>query len=289
MLSRRSAPTWVKETGRAVTRTVGQLTADTRMQPDFLMVGAQRSGTTSLYRCLAAHPAVTPPLFHKGVHYFDVNYGRGPAWYQGHFPVRTLAGRRTRAAAAAPITGESSGYYMHHPLAPSRIAADLPHVKLLVLLRDPVERAYSAHRHEYARGFETEEFEPALELEQERLAGEVDRMRADPHYVSFSHRHHSYVDRGRYVHQLSLLVDLFGRERILVLDSEDFFASPERTFDRVVSFLGLPSWRPDSFGRINARPRAPMPESVRRRLDEHFFPYDEALAALLEETPRWRA
>lgn len=288
MLSRRSAPPLVKRTGRKVTRTAGRLTSSARMLPDFLIVGAQRGGTTSLYRSIAAHPAVTPPLFHKGVHYFDVDYGRGPSWYQGHFPVRTLARRRVSAVSPRPITGESSGYYMHHPLAPHRIAADLPDVKLLVMLRDPLERAYSAYRHEYARGFESEPFERALELEPERLAGEVERMRGDPSYVSFSHRHHSYLDRGRYAEQLSTLVELFGWRRILVLDSEDFFVEPERTYGRVLDFLGLPSWQPASFERHNARPRLPMPESLRRRLDEHFVPYDEALTALLGEPPSWR-
>lgn len=255
------------------------------MLPGFLMVGTQRSGTTSLYRGITVHPAIAPPLFHKGVHYFDVNYQRGPDWYRGHFPVRALAYRRL--APARPVTFESSGYYMHHPLAPGRIAADLPEIKLVVLLRDPVERAYSAHSHEYARGFETEPFEKALELEPERTRGEVERMRADPAYVSHSHRHHSYVDRGRYAEQLTALFELFGRQRVLVHYSEDFFVEPERVYTDITDFLGLPRWQPPGFERHNARSRTPMPESVRRRLTDHFAPHDEALASLLGEPPAW--
>jgi hypothetical protein len=285
MLSRSSAPAFVKEFGRSVTRQVGQVTSRARMLPSFLLVGTQRGGTTSLWRALAAHPAVAPPLFHKGVHYFDVNYPRGPQWYRGHFPVRALAGRR---APAPPVTGESAGYYMHHPLAPDRIAADLPGVRLLVVLRDPVERAYSAHRHELARGFETEPFERALELEPQRLDGEVERIRADPGYVSHSHRHHSYVDRGQYAGQVTRLFSLFGRERVHVAFAEDFFATPEREYDAVLSFLGLPSWRPAAFERHNARPRSPMPQALRRRLDEHFLPHDELLAECLGVVPPWR-
>lgn len=288
MLSRRSAPPAVKRAGRDLTRTLGRLTAGQRMLPGFLLVGAQRGGTTSLYRALAAHPCVAPPLFHKGVHYFDVNYGRGLSWYQGHFPVRAVARRHPARAAGPAITGESSGYYMHHPLAPERIAADIPNVRLIAVLRDPVERAYSAHRHEHARGFETEPFERAVELEPERLAGEVERLRADPAYVSTSHRHHSYLDRGHYAEQLTTLARLFGWERLLVLDSVDFFAAPQRVYGRVLSFLELPPWTPPSFEQANGRSRAPMPESLRRRLDEHFLPHDEALAALLGEPPSWR-
>lgn len=256
------------------------------MLPDFLMVGTQRGGTTSLFRALAAHPAVVQPNFHKGVHFFDVNYPRGLGWYRGHFPVRTLAERR--ADGAAPQAFESAGYYMHHPLAPERIARDLPGVKLIVLLRDPVVRAYSAHKHELARGFETEPFERALDLEPERLARRVEKIKADPGYVSHGHRHHSYLDRGQYADQIERLFELFGRERVLVLYAEDFFSEPEPYYDSVLDFLGLPRWRPASFERHNARPGSPLPDRLQRRLADHYAPWDDKLAALLGAEPAWR-
>jgi sulfotransferase family protein len=279
MISRRDAPQWVKEGGRAVSRTAGRLSAGMRMLPDFLLVGTQRGGTTSLFRALAPHPGVAPPNLHKGVHYFDVNYARGLDWYRGHFPLR----RGSRLAF------ESAGYYMHHPLAPERIAADLPGVKLIALLRDPVERAYSAHKHELARGFETEaSFERAVELEPERLAGEVERIRNEPGYLSHSHRHHSYLDRGHYADQLEVLFKVFGRERVHVAFAEDFFTTPERCYDGVLGFLGLEHWRPAAFERHNARPGLPLSPGLQTRLSEHFAPYDERLAALLGEVPPWR-
>ncbi|MGC4954045.1 sulfotransferase domain-containing protein [Actinomadura citrea] len=286
MISRRDAPPWVKEAGRAATRTGGRLTSGARMLPDFLMVGTQRGGTTSLFRALAAHPATVQPNFHKGVHYFDVNYPRGLGWYRGHFPVRALAERRARGA--APQAFESAGYYMHHPLAPERIAGDLPGVKLVVLLRDPAVRAYSAHKHELARGFETEPFERALDLEPERLSGEVERIRADPAYVSHGHRHHSYLDRGRYAEQIERLFALFGRDRVLVLFAEDFFTEPEPCYDSALEFLGLPAWRPASFERHNARPGSPLPDHLQRRLADYYAPWDDKLAALLGAEPAWR-
>jgi hypothetical protein len=279
VISRGDAPQWVKESGRAVSRTAGRLTSAARALPAFVMVGTQRGGTTSLFRALAAHPGTAPPNLHKGVHYFDVNYERGESWYRGHFPVR----RGSRLAF------ESAGYYMHHPLAPERIAADLPGVKLVALLRDPVERAYSAHKHELARGFETEpSFERVLELEPSRLDGEVERIRTEPGYLSHAHRHHSYLDRGHYDEQISTLHALFGRERVHVAFAEDFFSEPEPCFDAIVDFLGLERWRPPSFERHNARPGSPLPERLRRRLNSHFEPHDERLAGLLGEAPPWR-
>jgi hypothetical protein len=279
LISRRNAPQWVKESGRGVSRTAGRLSSGVRMLPDFLMVGTQRGGTTSLFRALAAHPGTTQPNLHKGVHYFDVNYARGPAWYRGHFPLR----RGSRLAF------ESAGYYMHHPLAPERIARDLPGVKLLVLLRDPIARAFSAYKHELARGFETEtSFERALALEPERLDGETDRMKADPGYLSHSHRHHSYLDRGHYAEQMEVLFRLFGRGRVHVTYAEAFFTEPEPHYDAIIDFLGLPRWRPATFERHNARPSAPLPVALRTRLTGHFEPHDERLAALLGEAPPWR-
>jgi hypothetical protein len=273
-----------------MSRAVGAQTYGVRMLPDFLLVGAQRSGTTSLHRALAQHPSVVTPLFHKGVHYFDMDYERGFRWYRGHFPVASVARVRVGREAGEPRTFESSGYYMHHPLAPGRIAEDLPGVRLLVVLRDPVERAYSAHRHELLRGFETEEsFERAVDLEPERLAGEVERMLADPTYKSYSHRHHSYLDRSQYVTQIRTLFELFGRDRVHVLDSEAFFDRPQEEFDRVLEFLDLLPWQPESFDQHNARPRAPMAESTRARLQAHFEPFDAELSALLGRPLAWHA
>jgi hypothetical protein len=270
--------TRARRTVRAVTRTVGRLTHGHRLRPAFLVVGAQRCGTTTMMKTLGQHPGVLPAVFHKGVHYFDVNHHRGMAWYAGHFP----------AAKAGVLTGESSPYYMFHPVAPARIAAELPGVRLIVLLRDPVERAYSAYTHERARGYETEEFGRALELEPSRLAGEVERLRADPGYDSPHWRHNAYVTRGQYVEQLEHLESLFGRDRLCVVDSHDFFAEPEWAFRAVEQFLGLPHADGIEYERHNARPRSPMSPELRARLDDHFRPYDERLADWWGRTPSWR-
>ncbi|MCW2612496.1 MAG: hypothetical protein QOC93_4157 [Actinomycetota bacterium] len=277
--------TRARRTVRVVTRAVGRLTHTHRMRPGFLVVGAQRCGTTSMMKTLGQHPSVMPAVFHKGVHYFDVNYDRGLPWYVGHFPTVRAA---RRAAGPRAVTGESSPYYMFHPLAPERIAVDLPDVRLVVLVRDPVERAYSAYTHEKARGFETEEFPHALELEPVRIAGEVDKLRAEPGYDSDHWRHNAYVTRGQYIEQLEHLESVFGRERLCVVDSQDFFDDPAPAFAEVERFLGLPSAGGIEFERHNARPRSPMPDELRARLDEHYRPYDERLAAWWGRTPSWR-
>jgi hypothetical protein len=161
-------------------------------------------------------------------------------------------------------------------------------VKLIVLLRDPVDRAFSAHKQESGRGFETEPFERALDLEESRLEGELERIHADPTYVSFSHQHHAYLARGRYAEQLARLFDLFGRERVLVLETAVLSATPEAVWERVLEFLDLPPWRPPAFERHNTRPSSPLPDRLQRRLETYFAPHDAQLAALLGEVPTWR-
>jgi hypothetical protein len=258
------------------------------MLPGFLVVGAQRCGTTSMYRALVQHPAVMKAVLQKGVHYFDTDYGRGMGWYQGHFPLTAHARWVGRSAGMPPVTFEASPYYMFHPLAAERIARDLPGVRLLVMVRDPVERAYSAHAHELARGYETEPFERALELEAARLDGEDERLVADPFYVSLSHQHQAYRARGRYAEQLERMEKLVGRDRIHVVDSAAFFADPGPAFGGVLDFLGLPRRAGVVFDRHNARPRSPMTEALRTELEEYFRPYDTRLAGWLGGEPSWR-
>jgi hypothetical protein len=287
MTVRASVPHPLKTVGRAVSVRLGSATARSRQLPSFVLVGAQRAGTTSLYRALLAHPLVYSANFHKGVNYFDVNYHRGFDWYQGHFPTVASLRARARSTAGDPITFEASGYYMFHPCAAERMARDVPDVKILAMLRDPVERAFSAHKHELARGYETEQFERALDLEDERLSGEVERMRSDAGYQSFSHRHHAYVRRGQYAEQLLRLHDFFPADRIHVIDSEDFFEQPETTFSQVLEFLGLPVSMPERFDRWNGRPSSPMSEATRARLRAHFADHDRALAEMLGREPAW--
>jgi hypothetical protein len=260
-----------------------------RMLPGFLIVGGQRCGTSSMVRCLSAHPAVFGSVLREEVHYFDVSYGRGRAWYASHFPLRAWGRWAARRAGVPPVAFESSPYYMFHPLAAERIARDLPGVKLLVLLRDPVERAYSAHAHETYHGYESEPFERALELEPSRLKGEAERILADPGYTSYSHQHHAYRARGHYVEQLERLAGIFGRERIHVVDSEAFFATPEPVYDGVLKFLGLPHRGYPVFKRHNSRSRSPMLPRTRDELTAHYRPYDERLAAWLGREPGWWA
>ena len=250
-------------------RAVGSLSAGRRREPDFLVVGAQRAGTTSLFKALLQHPSYVPPRFRKGVHYFDMDYDKGWRWYLGHFPNRSTVDKVAAATGGAAVTGEASPYYMWHPLVPDRIAKDLPGRQAdRAAARPGRARLLRATPHEFARGFETETFEVAIDLEDGRLAGEREKMIADATYHSHAVRHLAHLHRGIYIEQLERLEKLFGRDRILVVDSHDYFAHPKTIFTEVCAFLGLPDAPEVVHDAHNARPRSAMSPEMEARLRE---------------------
>jgi Sulfotransferase domain len=259
----------------------GHLTARFRQLPDYLIIGAQRAGTTSLFKYLVQHPAVGRPFLGKGAHFFDTNYSADLDAYRAYFPTTAYKWYVMASRRMGFVTGEGSPYYLAHPHAPYRIAEALPDVKLIALLRDPVERAYSHYQHEVARGFEDLEFDEALEQEPKRLAGEVERMRSDPSYNSFALQHHSYLSRGRYAEQLEVWYGLFAREQILVLRSEDLFADPERVYLDVLRFLGVPAFSLREYDVFNPRKYSDMSPETRQSLVEYFAEPNERLYDLM--------
>jgi len=280
-------PAGVRRSGRRMAMAAGRLSAGMRTPPTFLLIGAQRCGTTSLFRALLSHPHVMRPVMHKGVNYFDVNSDKEWNWYLSHFPLSVNSRRHAAPGQSSAAVFEASGYYMFHPHAPARIATALPQVRVVAMVRDPVERAYSAYKHEYARGFETETFERALELEDERVAPELARMQADPSYQSQVHRHQAYRRRGHYAEQLQVFIDLLGADRVHVMESERFFSEPEPTYRALLDYLGLPAVMPPSFDAFNARPGVPLSPGVEAELRRDLAPHDEALAELLGRELVW--
>ena len=262
-------------------RRFGHLTARFRLLPDYLIIGAQRAGTTSLFKYLVQHPAVGRPFLGKGAHFFDTNYSADLDAYRAYFPTTAYKWYVKASRRMDFVTGEGSPYYLAHPHAPYRIAETLPDVKLIALLRDPVERAYSHYQHEVARGFEDLSFDEAVEQEPKRLAGEVKRMRSDPSYNSFALQHHSYLSRGRYAEQLEVWYGLFPKEQILVLRSEDLFFDPERTYRDVLRFLGVPPISLREYEVFNPRTYTGMSPEARRRLVEYFAEPNERLYDLV--------
>ena len=281
----------VRTAAKAALRAYGVVTSPVRGLPDFIVIGGKRCGTTSLYRNLATHPLVAP-LFPraqqiKGTHFFDTNYHRGVSWYRSHFPTHL---RRAAEESEGPgrVVGEACPYYLFHPHAPRRTYELVPDAKLIVLLRDPVARAYSHYRERVRHGVEKLTFEEALAREPERLAGEEERMISDDAYYSFAHEHFSYVGQGEYVRALERWLRLFPRELFLFVVSEDLFGHPEATYARVTGFLGLPPLTTASFERFNFHAGPSIEPDTRRALAERFAPHNRRLTELTGvDTSAW--
>jgi hypothetical protein len=245
--------------------------------PDFVIIGTQRGGTTSLHAYLSAHPQVMTPAT-KELHFLTDRYERGPDWYLGHFPGELPPD---------VITGEATPYALFHPLAPRRLLDIAPAAKSIVLLRNPVDRAYSQFLLERSRGKETLDFAAALDAEGQRLDGEEARLARDPAYVSDPHKHASYMARGEYARQLERWFGVFPREQVLVVRSEDLYERSAETFTRVADFLAI---NPDvtiPFTTHNQTSGPPLDPAIRRRLSEHFAPLNARLADLLGWDPGW--
>lgn len=196
--------------------------------PNFLIIGAMRSGTTSLARYLDAHPEVfMAPT--KEVRYFDRHHDEGLDWYRAHFA----------GAAGAPMVGEATQTYLYDREAMERMAGAVPDARLVAVLRDPVDRAYSHYWLNKARAREPLGFLEALDAEPERLArGDLD-----------SRFFYSYADRGRYVHQLRRLEQHYPRERICLVLFDDLRDDPHSAYAQVLQFLDVAPFTPENLGR----------------------------------------
>lgn len=254
------------------------MTRSEKRGPDFIIIGAQKGGTTSLYRYLVEHPRIAPAS-EKQVDFFaHENYRRGTDWYLSRFPERE----------PGVLSGEASPYCMVHPHAPKRVFAFDPGVKLIAVLRNPVDRTYSHFQHQVRNWREPLPFEEALAREEERTGGELRRMLEDETYESKAHRRHSYLARSRYAEQLERWYALFPRERVLVLNSETMFEEPEAVLDRVTAFLGLPPLRLETYNRyMPGSYWKEMSPETRRMLVEYFRPHNRRLYGLLGVEYPW--
>jgi Sulfotransferase domain len=263
-------------------------TSRLRLRPTFLVIGAQKAGTTSLYTYLAHHPAIACAR-PKEVHYFNVSHDLGDPWYRSHFPLITRGAEIRRRTGARAAVGEVTPGYIFHPHAPARVHAFAADMKLVAVLRDPVDRAYSQYRMQ-VRGFGTEEtgsFEEALARESIELPPELERVGRDPSYVSPTGFRRSYVARGLYAQQLERWLEWFPREQLLVLTSEELRATPSAAMETIADFLDVPRWLDENYRMRSANEYEPVPDDLRERLAKLFEPHNRKLEGLLGRELAW--
>lgn len=253
--------------------------------PDFLVIGIGKGGTTFLYHLLVQHPLVEPAAS-KEVHFFSSNFELGVEWYRQNFPApRRKDGRTT-------ITGEASPSYLVTPFVPERAAGVVPRARLIALLRNPVDRAYSRYHQMVRREGIRTTFEEVVEEEKAQLP-EPSRYSyvSETGDVPYGYQsEYQGIYRGIYVDNLLRWAEFFDPEQMLVLKSEDLFARPQRTLQQVFGFLGLPEWEPDPSQlerKRNSREYEQMHPETRRSLEEYFEPHNRRLYDYLGRDFGW--
>ena len=248
-----------------------------RALPNFLIIGTQKGGTSSLYKNLLKHPKVEPS-FHKEPHFYDFNYSKGIDWYRAFFPIKKKLGDK--------ITGEATPYYLYHPDVPKRVYETQPNVKLIILLRNPVNRAFSHYNKDSLRGKDPLPFKEAVKAEDSRLNEERENNPND-HYTRLYHWKFSYLSRGKYAEQLKRWFEYFPREQILIIQSEKYYSDSISVFQELEDFLGLSHWTPNKITKHNVGRYIKLDENLREELSEYFKPYNEELYTLLGERYDW--
>jgi Sulfotransferase domain len=263
-----------------------------RFLPDFLVIGVQRGGTSSLFKYLSFHPEIAPSL-RKETEFFTRYQGeRGLSWYRAHFP---LVAQRWRAENQGRrlLTFEATPTYLDHPHAPALIAATMPETKLIVLLRDPIARAHSHHQHLSRLGVEVFPFAEAVRFEEERIRDERARVQADPSYYSRTYTRYCYAYRGMYADHLVRWLAHFPRASLLAIRSEGFYANPSYVLKRIFSFVGVePRWKPPEFKNYSypdgtTMSYGDMDSATRQFLQEKFDRPNRNLVELLGPEFSW--
>ncbi len=252
-----------------------RLTNHLRVLPDFLIIGAKKAGTTSLYSYMCQHENVAS-AYRKETNFFDQFFHYGSNWYRSFFPMKPYMAY-AKARGKSLLTGEATPEYLFDPKVPRRVLEVVPDVKLIAILRNPVDRAHSLYQHQLRIGMESAPFGVAANKE-------IDSLEANSDNSDLSN---SYVLGGLYASQLQDWMKVFPREQFLILSNEELSQHPNETLNKVMEFLGLPSFNLKTFRKLNAFPYPDLEPGLREQLVKFFQPHNEALFELIGQRFDW--
>jgi hypothetical protein len=259
-----------------------------RVLPNFVILGAQKSGTTTLFETLADHPQIIPP-FNKEAHYFDNNFDKSLNFgYRFHFPLKLAMRLHGFFKNSSFITGEATPFYLFHPLVPKRMKGVLPNAKFLVILREPVERAYSHYQYAVKNGNETRTFEDAIANEIEEVNAEKLKLTIGQKFNNRLLQNNAYISRSCYYEQLNRWFKWYKPEQFFVFSSEYFFQYPEFFLKEIHGFLGVPKMSlKRSLPIANPNAYKAMNNQTFQQLKAYFQPLNEALFDLIDKQLWW--
>ena len=254
--------------------------------PDFIIFAEGRCGTTSLYEGIVDHPNVHHAL-QKEIYFFDAEFQRGVGWYKYHLPFVWKKFWSTKIQGKKFLTGEATPRYCVHPYASKRVYELIPKIKLIALLRNPIDKALSTYHLQLANGRERLSFEDGLKEEESRIGGEMEKMEKDENYYSANFFRYSYLTRGIYVNGLKKWMNIFPGAQFFFQESESFFKNPSYALNQIYEFLNLPKFQAKQHTHYNSRKYPPMKPETRKQLIEYFKPYNEELYKLIGKSFDW--
>lgn len=243
-------------------------TSEIKTSPDFIILGAQKAGTSSLYMYLTQHPNIIPAL-RKEVEFWSWKYRRGHDWYFAHFPPLPTNGTF--------LTGEACPGYLDFYVTAERIQKFLPSVKFIVLLRNPVDRAISHYHHWVRRQQETLPLSEAIAAKRRELEEQGSPWDLPSNYLA----------RGIYFEFIKHWLSLFPREQFLFLESESFYKNPSESLDKVYDFLEISDYPLQDFTKYNVGSYRSAEAEIRQDLKAFYKPYNEKLETLLRYDFSW--
>lgn len=258
------------------------ITSPLRILPNFIIIGAVRCGTTSLYYNLCEHPSILAASYDE-LGFFDSNFHLGLYWYRSMFPT-VIHKKYIECKNNFCITGEDTPFYFWNPLAAKRILRILPTVKLIAILRNPVDRAYSNYHIGLKYGNEQLSFEDAIDWEIKKLKENLHDQ--EKRIAKFNYPR-SYLIKGLYAEQLRIWFKLFPQEQILVISTEEMVNNPQQALSEVFQFLNLPKYYLKNPQRRKVENYPKMKLETRKLLLDFFTPYNKELFSLLGKDFGW--
>jgi len=256
-----------------------KLISYTKTLPDFLIIGCEKCGTTSLYDYLIQHSKIISSQ-QKEVEFFaSPQYSLGIHWYKSHFPTKFKKRKK--------LTGEAYPNTIFYPLAPQRVKKHLPRAKFIVLLRNPVKRAYSAWNMHFNRKFTDLTFEESLERENQEFKNIRQKFIENERYWNTEYIRHAYLAKSIYADQLKEWFKYFPREQFLIIITEDLKKTPTKVLSQVFNFLDISDHKVNLTEKNVGNYRKEMNHETETKLIEFFKPHNERLYKLLGKNLDW--
>ena len=260
-----------------INRGLSGWTAPIRVLPDLLVIGVVRSGTTSLFHYLNQHPCISKSAYDE-IGYFDDNYKLGINWYRSMFPTKFHKNKIIKKYGKF-VTYDVTPFYIYNQKVSLRIKQDLVHPKILAILRNPIDRAYS----NYFLNTQNKKFEERID-EELKILEKINKKEVEEYYKFV---HESLIARGFYIEQIQTWYDLFSKDNIKIIKSEELNQNTRDTMNEIFEFLGLDQFDITDISKKNKMNYSPMLPETRKFLMEYFEPYNQKLYSFLNKDFKW--